>query len=146
MEGDKDEKKQPQKRRLPQPQSVKKVKIINWEDTLTETKAIIQEKKREVDSTIKKAKTRRKPTNNSDEKDNVVEELTGILERTADEYAELEKRVDMMEISFRKQLKRMFLNPYYQRISKDPEKQAGQGSIFNYSKESIHPHSDSLFQ
>lgn len=115
-------------------------------DTLIATnKSEVKRRKEEIIKTIKKSGEDKKLAKGSEDKDVIIKELESILTRMSGEMEDLEKNYDILESSFRKQLKRVYLNPYFRRAAKISAEQAGSGAPFIYNRESVYPHSDSLF-
>lgn len=122
------------------PKSTAKIEAL-----LSENKEKIDEVKSEVQSHIDLQIKNRKVPKTSQQKDEIIEHLDNIIARLLDDVDEIAKRHEILEKLFLVKLKRVYRKPYYRRIVNDHEGHVGSGGVFDYSKEAIYPHCDSLW-
>jgi transposase len=105
----------------------------------------VKKTKQEITKTISKSNSKAKRASNSDQKDEIIKELQSQLFTLSAQVEEIERKYEATQTSFLTQLKLVYTNPFYRRVAKTMNLQVNSGSVFDYSREAIHPYTDSLF-
>lgn len=72
------------------------------------------------------------------------EKLLNMINDLISRYDDLASTVERLEEDYRAQMKKMLINPYYQRLAKNPKEKKYNG-LTCYNLEAIYPNNDSLF-